>query len=201
MRSSLLRKRLVPHVRQSHNWDCGFACAEMVLRALGVPPAECSLSRLQQLVPSSSIWYAKLRIDATCHATCATRASACQPSGRASRPSSLLVPVPRTVDLAYVFHSFGARFRYTTKTIGVDPSYHAEPFYRATFDADTARVNDLFAKAEGPRAAAGPAAAHPTRRSVRPPRQLLCSTRTRRNRRHPPTVDDSIGVGSAIDCY
>ena len=50
------RRKLVPHVRQSFNWDCGFACCEMVLRALGVPPGDCSLPNLQKLVPSSSIW-------------------------------------------------------------------------------------------------------------------------------------------------
>lgn len=48
--------RLVPHVRQSFNWDCGFACTEMVLRALGVPPAECSLRTLRKHVPATSTW-------------------------------------------------------------------------------------------------------------------------------------------------
>lgn len=46
----------VPHVRQSFNWDCGFACAEMALRALGVPASECTLGHLRKIVPSSSIW-------------------------------------------------------------------------------------------------------------------------------------------------
>mmetsp|Transcript_50291 Transcript_50291/g.130903 ORF Transcript_50291/g.130903 Transcript_50291/m.130903 type:complete len:258 (-) Transcript_50291:311-1084(-) len=48
--------RFVPHVRQSLNWDCGLACSEMVLRAFGVPPAECSLQELRKQVPVSSIW-------------------------------------------------------------------------------------------------------------------------------------------------
>ena len=96
---------------QSHNWDCGLACAEMVLRALGVPPVQCSLSKLRELVPplSTSIW---------------------------------------TVDLAYTLHAFGVRFKYLTSTLGADPAYEAEPFYKATLDADTIRVNELFAKAE-----------------------------------------------------
>ena len=55
--------RTVPHVRQSFNWDCGFACTEMVLRALGVPASECSLNKLRSVVgPSStSIWQAAAR--------------------------------------------------------------------------------------------------------------------------------------------
>ena len=54
---SLARAGLhVPHVRQSFNWDCGLACTEMALRALGVPASQCSLAKLRQRVPSSSIW-------------------------------------------------------------------------------------------------------------------------------------------------
>ena len=56
MAVGVLRARLVPHVRQSFSWDCGLACAEMVLRALGVPPADCSLPSLQKHLPASSIW-------------------------------------------------------------------------------------------------------------------------------------------------
>ena len=44
----MLRRRTIPHVRQSHNWDCGLACLEMTLRALGVPPSLCTLKQLQQ---------------------------------------------------------------------------------------------------------------------------------------------------------
>ena len=83
----------------------------MVLRALGVQPAECSLDRLRALLPDkcTSVW---------------------------------------TVDLAYVLHHFGVRFRFLTTTVGVDPAYQAEPFYKPTLDADSLRVNDLFAKAK-----------------------------------------------------
>eukprot|EP00965_Chrysotila_dentata_P018803 626102-Pleurochrysis_carterae.AAC.1 len=41
---------------QSFNWDCGFACLEMALRALGVSQKDCSLQQLRSRVPSSSIW-------------------------------------------------------------------------------------------------------------------------------------------------
>ena len=46
----------VTHVRQSHNWDCGLACAEMVLRALGTPRASCSLTQLQYLLKRNATW-------------------------------------------------------------------------------------------------------------------------------------------------
>ena len=98
---------------QSYDWDCGFACAEMVLRALGMPSHQCSLDRLRQLLPSTSvtsIW---------------------------------------TVDLAYVLNKCGARFRFLTTTVSVDPTaYEAEPFYKPTLDSDAKRVNDLFARAK-----------------------------------------------------
>jgi hypothetical protein len=34
--------RALPHIRQSFNWDCGLACTEMVLRALGIQPDLCT---------------------------------------------------------------------------------------------------------------------------------------------------------------
>jgi len=46
----------IPHVLQSHNWDCGLACVEMAMRALGVAPHECSLRTLRTRVPSTSVW-------------------------------------------------------------------------------------------------------------------------------------------------
>lgn len=59
----------------------------------------------------------------------------------------------RTVDLAYALHAFGVRFRFLTATLGVDPAYKAEPFYKPTLDADALRVNKLFDKAESQRIA------------------------------------------------
>ncbi|EOD15687.1 hypothetical protein EMIHUDRAFT_211259 [Emiliania huxleyi CCMP1516] len=100
--------RRVPHVRQSFSWDCGFACTEMALRALGVPARECHVSQLRKRVPSSSIW---------------------------------------TVDLAFILREFGLRFRFLTATLGVDPSYSAEAFYRPTLERDAERVNTLFGRA------------------------------------------------------
>eukprot|EP00966_Prymnesium_polylepis_P273318 6314266-Prymnesium_polylepis.1 len=52
-----------------------------------------------------------------------------------------------TVDLAYLLADFGIKFRFLTTTLGVDPTYEAEPFYRQTIDADSQRVNKLFEQA------------------------------------------------------
>jgi len=95
-------------VQQAFNWDCGLACTEMVLRALGVSKADCSLEKLQKFVPSTSVW---------------------------------------TIDLAYALAGFGIKFRFLTTTLGVDPTYESEPFYRTTLDSDMLRVNKLFAEA------------------------------------------------------
>jgi len=103
-----ITSRRIPHVRQSYNWDCGLACTEMALRALGVSKTECSLAKLRKRVPTSSVW---------------------------------------TVDLAYLLADFGIKFRFLTTTLGVDPTYEAEPFYRQTIDADSQRVNKLFEQA------------------------------------------------------
>lgn len=97
--------RPIPHVRQSFNWDCGFACVEMSLRALGVAPQQCSLQNLRTRAPHSSIW---------------------------------------TVDLAHVLRDFNIRFRFLTAMPGVNPLYREEAFYKATIDADSARVRALF---------------------------------------------------------
>jgi uncharacterized membrane protein YgcG len=81
----------------------------MVLRALGVAPAECSLKALSKQVPTTTTW---------------------------------------TVDLAYLMRAYGVQFRYCTRTVGVDSSYKNKEFYKDTLDEDTARVMDLFSKAE-----------------------------------------------------
>mmetsp|Transcript_232 Transcript_232/g.495 ORF Transcript_232/g.495 Transcript_232/m.495 type:complete len:220 (+) Transcript_232:52-711(+) len=52
-----------------------------------------------------------------------------------------------TIDLAYLFASYGVPAEYYTISPGVDPSYSDEDFYEASFVADSKRVTDLFAKA------------------------------------------------------
>lgn len=47
---------LVPKERQADTWDCGLACARMVLLALGCPSDECSLEWLRRRLASSEVW-------------------------------------------------------------------------------------------------------------------------------------------------
>ncbi|KAK9841797.1 hypothetical protein WJX81_003931 [Elliptochloris bilobata] len=98
----------VPHVRQSYEWDCGLACALMVLRAAGVRSQ--SLQALRQLCPTTSIW---------------------------------------TVDLAHLLRRFGLNVEFLTVTLGANPAYARERFYRAHLRADCARVSRLFQEADG----------------------------------------------------
>jgi len=42
---------------------------------------------------------------------------------------------------------FGVRCRFLTTTLGVNPTYREETFYRATLEKDATRVNSLFARA------------------------------------------------------
>ena len=47
----------VPHVRQSHNWDCGVACALMALRALRAQGAEGDLvQHMRRMCGTTSVW-------------------------------------------------------------------------------------------------------------------------------------------------
>ncbi len=45
------------------------------------------------------------------------------------------------------FHRFGVRFMYATRTLGVDPGYVSEGFYRRVLDKDDSRVNKRFREA------------------------------------------------------
>ena len=42
---------------------------------------------------------------------------------------------------------YGVKFRFLTTTIGVNPDYKNEAFYRSTLDTDALRVKDLFERA------------------------------------------------------
>lgn len=46
----------VPHVRQAFTWDCGLACAFMVLRAARAAGPETSLASLRRAVATRSVW-------------------------------------------------------------------------------------------------------------------------------------------------
>ncbi|XP_012088292.1 guanylyl cyclase 1 isoform X2 [Jatropha curcas] len=52
-----------------------------------------------------------------------------------------------TVDLAYLLQKFSVRFSYFTVTIGANPNYSAETFYKEQLPTDLVRVDMLFQKA------------------------------------------------------
>ncbi|KAJ3668908.1 hypothetical protein LUZ60_010858 [Juncus effusus] len=52
-----------------------------------------------------------------------------------------------TVDLAYLLHKFSVNFSFLTITLGVNPHYSAESFYREQLQDDSGRVGELFGKA------------------------------------------------------
>ncbi|XP_026666397.1 guanylyl cyclase 1 isoform X2 [Phoenix dactylifera] len=52
-----------------------------------------------------------------------------------------------TVDLAYLLHKFSVSFSFLTVTLGVNPEFSAESFYREQLQDDVGRVDGLFKKA------------------------------------------------------
>ncbi|XP_010905388.1 guanylyl cyclase 1 isoform X2 [Elaeis guineensis] len=52
-----------------------------------------------------------------------------------------------TVDLAYLLHEFSVSFSFFTVTLGVNPEFSAESFYREQLQDDVGRVDGLFKKA------------------------------------------------------
>ncbi|CAD6333640.1 unnamed protein product [Miscanthus lutarioriparius] len=52
-----------------------------------------------------------------------------------------------TVDLAYLLNKFSVSFSFFTVTLGANPQYSAESFYREQLQEDINRVDELFGKA------------------------------------------------------
>ncbi|CAL9187942.1 unnamed protein product [Musa hybrid cultivar] len=52
-----------------------------------------------------------------------------------------------TVDLAYLLHKFSVDFSFLTVTLGANPDYSAESYYREQLQDDIGRVDGLFEKA------------------------------------------------------
>ena len=52
-----------------------------------------------------------------------------------------------TIDLAHILHDHGVKFKFFTTSLGANPAYHSEDFYRATLDDDSQRVSELFERA------------------------------------------------------
>ncbi|KAK3138606.1 hypothetical protein QOZ80_5AG0371020 [Eleusine coracana subsp. coracana] len=52
-----------------------------------------------------------------------------------------------TVDLAYLLNKFSVSFSFLTVTLGANPQYSAETFYREQLQEDIDRVDELFGRA------------------------------------------------------
>ncbi|WOL14971.1 protein GUCD1 [Canna indica] len=52
-----------------------------------------------------------------------------------------------TVDLAHLLHKFSVKFSFLTVTLGANPDYSAESYYREQLQDDIGRVDGLFEKA------------------------------------------------------
>ena len=129
----------VPHVRQTHNWDCGLACALMVLKALVAradkDDKDNSKTNTQntraantQALPSSLL--------------CARRADLPTLRRRCATTSVW------TIDLAHLLRSFDVcDVALFTVTIGANPAFVKETFYKDSIKDDEARVSKLFANA------------------------------------------------------
>ena len=118
----------VPHVRQTHDWDCGLACALMVLKAL---------VRRADADPNTS---AHARLPRS-HG--ARRADL--PTLRRRCPTQSVW----TIDLAHLLRSFHplCDVAFYTVTLGANPAFCQERFYRDSIKNDEARVARLFAGA------------------------------------------------------
>ena len=117
----------VPHVRQTRNWDCGLACALMVLKAL-VVQADADPSEAGARLSRS---HGARRADLpTLRRRCATRSV-------------------WTIDLAHLLRSFHplCDVAFYTVTLGANPAFREERFYRDSIEDDASRVARLFAGA------------------------------------------------------
>lgn len=52
-----------------------------------------------------------------------------------------------TIDIASIFNEYEVDYVFYTSTLGVDPNYEANSFYKGSFNMDEMRVNRLFTMA------------------------------------------------------
>eukprot|EP00466_Bigelowiella_natans_P004655 jgi/Bigna1/88012/estExt_fgenesh1_pg.C_270048 len=105
-------------VLQEEDWDCGLACALMVLRALQYSMSSIqggsgrralpSMKELRERCETQSIW---------------------------------------TIDLAHLLRHYGVGVRMRTVFPGVDPSHQHSQFYKDVISQDQKRVTQLFRRA------------------------------------------------------
>lgn len=142
-----------PHVRQTHNWDCGLACALMTLRAL------CH--------PSHGIQVVRGGVGGGKHMDVDGRSMSNRESNHHSQKIPLPIAIPRThkvhkadlatmrhlcpttsvwtIDIAHLLNHFNVvDVVFYTITLGANPDFKKEVFYKDTLGDDSNRVNYLF---------------------------------------------------------
>ena len=134
----------VRHVHQMHAWDCGLACAWMILRSIDdvmLNGEETYTFRNHQ--DSSSTAVANLGGILPPPLRTTTDALAMSHLAKLVATSSVW-----TIDIAHVLAKFKLPVVFTTTTIGVHPGYGGEPFYRGNMHEDAKRVERLFDDAQ-----------------------------------------------------
>lgn len=129
-----IQHRPIEHVRQHYSWDCGVACALMLLRSFGMNDvclpdlhAQCASKRWESTpiltMPSSSNLYLCTK------RLCLNKFKICS---------------IWTVDLAHLLASYGCNVSFFTVTVGANPDFAAERFYARNMAVDRGRVDRLF---------------------------------------------------------
>ena len=129
--------------------DCGLACVLMVLRAAGIHSEDFSSLRTLCSVTRSALPHAQhFHCRFALHFTVCTGLIPVASSENRLSTSLVLtcfaVCSIWTVDLAYLLRRFGLDVEFTTITIGANPDYAKESFYREHMAEDGSRVERLF---------------------------------------------------------
>ncbi|CAL9123610.1 unnamed protein product [Musa textilis] len=166
----------VPHVRQRFDWDCGLACVLMVLRTMGLEQYDIhDLEKLCRTTSNSNLaielmekellkcayfvvqYFSSIDLRLLTGLLIYYNVHAINKDIDPTRwvSSSMLLVLCVcvcvlgiwTVDLAYLLHKFSVQFSFLTVTLGANPDYSAESYYREQLQDDIGRVNGLFEKA------------------------------------------------------
>jgi hypothetical protein len=134
--STSARRLRLPFVRQKRSWDCGLACALMILRELGL--------RKKETTGASKKGTRRPRRDEEEEEEEEVNISH---SVRLRDLKAFLgTESVWSIEIALVLRAFGAkRVRFYTTQIGAKRQYKNERFYEKTFEMDAPRVKRAFA--------------------------------------------------------
>ena len=134
--STSARRLCLPFVRQKRSWDCGLACALMILRELGL--------RKKETTGASKKGTRRRRRDEEEEEEEEVNISH---SVRLRDLKAFLgTESVWSIEIALVLRAFGAkRVRFYTTQLGAKRQYKNERFYEKTFEMDAPRVKRAFA--------------------------------------------------------